>query len=104
MGKEENQSKLQRERGDNGSVLTLIPYEDITWYITASDWGGRHQGRRAKDLQGVITADFEVSEVPGGGMSGKGKKSRKTEGEFNVLTLEVKGGNHAGGEGTVTAV
>ena len=37
-------------------------------------------------------------------MNSKGKDPGKTEGAFHVLTLEVEGGHHAGGAGTVTAV
>ena len=39
-----------------------------------------------------------------GGFHGKGKNLGNTEGEFHVLTLEVEGGHHAGGVGTVIAV
>ena len=66
--------------------------------------GGRRLGRRSGNLQGVVTEDFEASGVPGRGLPVKGKKPGEIKGAFHVSTMEVEGGDHAGGAGTATAV
>ena len=48
--------------------------------------------------------DFEVSRVPGRGLTGKGKHSKDIEGAFHVLTMEFEGEHHAGGSETAIVV
>ena len=61
--------------GGGVGVLPLTPHGEVTWYINASDYRVRRQGRRSGDLQGVVPMGFEVGGVLDRGFTGKGGNS-----------------------------
>ena len=58
--------------------------------------------RRTRDIQGVLSSGTDVGGIPGIHMPNKGEQPREATKTLHVSTLEVKGVNPTGGNGTDT--